>query len=85
MEFINNLSLKSAAHAAVYKAMGHGQQPGKLENLSDEFFSINMDFDTLFVTCSPKIAAKIETNLIEQLKCGVIVSRVGPEFAFDFV
>ena len=39
---------------------------------------------SLFVTCDSRTAAKIETALIEQLKCGVIVSKVGPEFAFDF-
>lgn len=39
---------------------------------------------TLFVACTPRDAAKIETTLIENLNCGVIVSRVGPEFAFDF-
>lgn len=40
---------------------------------------------TLFVKCTPWEAAKAETALIEALKCGVIVSKVGPEFAFDFV
>ena len=39
---------------------------------------------TLFVQCDSRTAAKIETALIEQLKCGVIVSKVGPEYAFDF-
>jgi hypothetical protein len=40
---------------------------------------------TMFVTCDSKMAAKIETALIEAMKCGVIVSKVGPEYAFDFV
>ena len=40
---------------------------------------------TLFVECNASNAAKIETALIEKLKCGVIVSKVGPEFSFDFV
>ena len=40
---------------------------------------------TLFVRCDSKQAAKIETALIESLKCGVIVSKVGPEYSFDFV
>ena len=40
---------------------------------------------TLFVTCNAYSAAKIETKLREQLCCGVIVSKVGPEYAFDFV
>ena len=40
---------------------------------------------TLFVTCNAYCASKIETALIKNLKCGVIVSKVGPEYAFDFV
>jgi hypothetical protein len=39
---------------------------------------------TLFVPCDAQHAAKIETALLENLDGGVIVSRVGPEFAFDF-
>jgi len=40
---------------------------------------------TLFVECSGRTAAKIETALIDELKCGVRVSKVGNEYAFDFV
>ena len=40
---------------------------------------------TLFVECNARAAAKIETLLNEAMECGVIVSKVGPEFAFDFV
>lgn len=40
---------------------------------------------TLFVGCDARSAAKIETVLIENMQCGVIVSKVGPEYAFDFV
>jgi hypothetical protein len=40
---------------------------------------------TLFVECDARTAAKIETALIDELKCGVRVSKVGHEFAFDFV
>lgn len=39
---------------------------------------------SLFVQCDSRTAAKIETALIEVLECGVIVSKVGSEFAFDF-
>ena len=39
---------------------------------------------TLFVKCDARSAAKIETALLENLSCGVIVSKVGPEYAFDF-
>lgn len=39
---------------------------------------------TMFVTCTTYEAAKIETALIKALNCGVIVSKVGPQFAFDF-
>lgn len=42
-------------------------------------------FGTLFVKCTSYEAAKIETALIEALQCGVIVSKVGLEFCFDFV
>ena len=40
---------------------------------------------TLFVKCNAYSAAKIETALIKELACGVRVSKVGPEYAFDFV
>ncbi len=40
---------------------------------------------TLFVKCNAAAAAKIETALIKALRCGVIVSKVGPEYSFDFV
>ena len=39
---------------------------------------------TLFVECDARTAAKIETALIDDLKCGVRVSKCGHEFAFDF-
>lgn len=40
---------------------------------------------TMFVKCNAYTAAKIETSLIKALRCGVIVSKVGPEYSFDFV
>ena len=40
---------------------------------------------SLFVTCDSLTAAKIKTALREALGCGVVVSKVGPEFAFDFI
>jgi hypothetical protein len=50
---------------------------------------------TLFVTCTPREAALIETMIIDEYKCGVVVSTpfnvvVSPmrgtnEFAFDLV
>ena len=40
---------------------------------------------TLFVECNAHAAAKIETALLEALDHGVRVSKVGHEFAFDFV
>jgi hypothetical protein len=39
---------------------------------------------TLFVTCTPREAARIETRL-QSPAYGVIVSPVGDQFAFDFV
>jgi hypothetical protein len=52
-----------------------------------ENFGIDADFyaGTLFTVCSSAVAARIQTLLIERMKCGVIVSKVGPETAFDFV
>ena len=40
---------------------------------------------TLFVTCNAYSAAKIKTQLVKDLACGVQVSKIGPEYAFDFV
>ena len=40
---------------------------------------------TLFVECTAREAAKLESAFIEALPCGVIVSSVEGEFAFDFV
>lgn len=42
-------------------------------------------YGTLFVECDSKQAAKIETTLLDYLKCGIIVSKIGNEFSFDFV
>jgi hypothetical protein len=39
---------------------------------------------SMFVTCDAYMAAKIETALIKALNCGVIVSKVGPEYSYDF-
>ncbi len=40
---------------------------------------------TLFVTCNAFSASKIKTQLIQDLDCIVQVSKVGPEYAFDFI
>jgi hypothetical protein len=41
---------------------------------------------TLFVLCEVAQAVKLETALLEQLKCGIILSRTSPhESSFDFV
>jgi len=45
-------------------------------------------YGTLFVCCTPKEAAKIETLLLTSLKCGIIVTpqrHEDSEFSFDFV
>ena len=57
------------------------------ENAAKSVCGAGMQFyaGTLFVKCTSIEAAKIETSLIEALKCGVIVSKVGPEYCFDFV
>jgi hypothetical protein len=40
---------------------------------------------TLFVECSVSEAVKLETALLKKLRCGIILSRVGAESAYDFV
>jgi len=40
---------------------------------------------TLFVECSVPDAVKIETALLNVVNCGIILSRVGDESAYDFV
>lgn len=40
---------------------------------------------SLFVECTVQQAIKLETALLESLDCGIIMSRVGAESAFDFV
>ncbi len=41
---------------------------------------------TMFVECTPRAAAAIESYLLDNfiVNCGIIVSKVGEEFAFDF-
>jgi hypothetical protein len=40
---------------------------------------------SLFVECSVADAVKLETALLKKLRCGIIISRVGAETAYDFV
>ena len=43
---------------------------------------------TLYVCCSAKEAAKIETALLDNFKCSIIVTpqrHVDSEFSFDFI
>ena len=40
---------------------------------------------TLFVECSIPEAVRIESALLEYVDCGIILSRVGNESAYDFV
>ena len=40
---------------------------------------------SMFVDCTASQAAEIETTLLEVLSCGIIVSPLRDEFAFDFV
>jgi hypothetical protein len=42
-------------------------------------------YGTLFVECTAREAAKIETRLLKMLNCGIIVSNIDGEFAYDFV
>lgn len=66
---MNNFEFAAAAQAAVES----------VTNSEANFYA-----GSLFVKCTPWDAAKIETALIEALKCGVIVSKVGPEYCYDF-
>ncbi len=40
---------------------------------------------TLFVQCEVADAVKIETALLKALPCGIILSRIDGESAYDFV
>jgi hypothetical protein len=40
---------------------------------------------SLFVECSVPEAVKLETALLNNVKCGIILSRVGSESSYDFV
>lgn len=40
---------------------------------------------TLFVECSVRDAVRVESALLEYVDCGIILSRVGDESAFDFI
>jgi hypothetical protein len=40
---------------------------------------------TLFIECSIPEAVKVETALLKIVNCGIILSRVGDESAYDFV
>lgn len=41
-------------------------------------------YGTLAVECTAREAVKIETALIEEMRCGVIVTPCSDEFFFDF-
>lgn len=71
---MNKHQFAAVAVASVYEAIEDVQVAN----------TANMYAGSLFVACTPKDAAKIETTLKENLNCGVIVSKIGPEFAFDF-
>lgn len=61
----------------------------KVLNVVDEVLGgqvfAKFEYGTLFVECTPRQAAKLESALIESFVCGVIVSAIEEEFAFDFV
>ena len=40
---------------------------------------------TLFVECTVPEAVRLETQLLKTMQCGIILSRVGNESAYDFV
>lgn len=53
--------------------------------LAANSFEANFVNGTLFVNCTVPEAVKIETALLKVVNCGIILSRVGEESAFDFV
>ena len=40
---------------------------------------------SLFVECTVPEAVRLETQLLKTMQCGIILSRVGNESAFDFI
>lgn len=40
---------------------------------------------SLFVQCTVPEAVKLETALLKEMRCGIILSRMDGESAFDFV
>lgn len=47
--------------------------------------SAEFSYGSMFVDCTARQAAKIETALSEVLSCGIIVTPGPNEFSFDFV
>lgn len=72
---IQNMSFEKVVLEKVRKAM----------NTESGYFSAEFKYGTLFVECNAKQAAKIESKLLQSMKCGIIVSKIDEEFAFDFV
>jgi hypothetical protein len=42
-------------------------------------------FGSLFVECTVREAVQLETALLSEMRCGIILSRVGNESSYDFV
>lgn len=53
--------------------------------LADKSFEANFVNGTLFVNCTVAEAIKIESALLKNFRCGIILSRIDEESAFDFV
>jgi hypothetical protein len=58
-----------------------------IELVTKTFSSVKASFyyGTLFAKCNEAEAAKLETQFLDNFGFPVIVSKVGNEFAFDFV
>ena len=39
----------------------------------------------MYIECDPRTAFQIESMLIEVMKCGIIVSKSGSQYCFEFV
>ena len=61
----------------------------KVLDIVDEVLGVQVfakfEYGTLFVECTPREATKLESAFNKALPCGVIVSSIEGEFAFDFV
>ena len=71
----------------IEKGFEMGFEKRVLSVVSETLGNVPAEFTngSLFVECSVPEAVRLETELLCTLKCGIILSRVGSESAYDFV